>query len=62
MARLCAKQGYTVVEIGVPDKQAVTLDLVQLAEWWDDKEAARAKEDWLCFHGPRRDDGEVKAD
>lgn len=30
--RLCEKQGYTVIEIGKPDKLAVTLDLDKLVE------------------------------
>lgn len=48
--RLVERQGYSVVEIGVPDKQTVKLDLVKLAEWWGDRESARRKEEYLCFH------------
>lgn len=51
VTRLVERQGYTIVSIGRPDKQAVTLDAVKLAEWWEDRESARRKEDYLCFHG-----------
>ena len=30
--RLCERQGYTVIEIGKPDKVAVTVDLDKLVE------------------------------
>lgn len=30
--RLCSRQGFTVLEIGVPDKVAIALDLDELVE------------------------------
>ncbi len=50
VTRLVERQGYSVIEIGVPDKQSVKFDLVKLAEWWENHESARRKEDYLVFH------------
>lgn len=43
--RLCEKQGYTVIEIGTPDKLAVTVDLDKLVEQHEEQ----AK--WNYFNG-----------
>lgn len=43
--RLCERQGYTVIEIGTPDKVTVTVDLDKLVEERED----RAK--WNYLYG-----------
>ena len=43
--RLCERQGYTVIEIGQPDKVTVTVDLDKLVEERED----RAK--WNYLYG-----------
>lgn len=35
--RLCDRQGYTIIEIGKPDKVAVTVDLDKLVEEHDEQ-------------------------
>lgn len=30
--RLCDRQGYSVIEIGIPDKHSITLDLKELVD------------------------------
>lgn len=48
--RLCERQGYTVIEIGQPDKVTVTVDLDKLAE----QQEERQKAEWLFQHGHER--------
>lgn len=43
--RLCERQGYSVIEIGKPDKLAVTVDLDKLVEQHEEQ----AK--WNYLHG-----------
>lgn len=43
--RLCERQGYTVIEIGTPDKLAVTVDLDKLVEQHDEQVK------WNYLHG-----------
>ena len=45
--RLCERQGYTVIEIGTPDKVTVTVDLDKLVE----QQEERQKAEWLFQHG-----------
>ena len=48
--RLCERQGYTVIEIGTPDKVTVTVDLDKLVE----QQEERQKAEWLFQHGHER--------
>lgn len=48
--RLCERQGYTVIEIGQPDKVTVTVDLDKLVEQHEE----RQKAEWLFQHGHER--------
>jgi len=48
--RLCERQGYTVIEIGQPDKVTVTVDLDKLVE----QQEERQKAEWLFQHGHER--------
>ena len=48
--RLCGRQGYTVIEIGQPDKVTVTVDLDKLVEQHEE----RQKAEWLFQHGHER--------
>ena len=48
--RLCERQGYTVIEIGQPDKVTVTVDLDKLVE----QQEERQKAEWLFQHGHGR--------
>ena len=48
--RLCERQGYTVIEIGTPDKVTVTVDLDKLVE----QQEERQKAEWLFQHGHGR--------
>lgn len=48
--RLCDRQGYTVIEIGTPDKLTVTVDLDKLVEEHEE----RQKAEWLFQHGHER--------
>ncbi len=45
--RLCERQGYTVIEIGTPDKVTVTVDLDKLVEERED----RTKWNYLYWGG-----------
>lgn len=47
--RLCEKQGYSVIEIGTPDKRTITLDLNALLERYDLEQDE--KEKWNYLHG-----------
>lgn len=48
--RLCERHGYTVIEIGQPDKVTVTVDLDKLVE----QQEERQKAEWLFQHGHER--------
>ena len=48
--RLCERQGYTVIEIGQPDKVTATVDLDKLVE----QQEERQKAEWLFQHGHER--------
>jgi hypothetical protein len=48
--RLCERHGYTVIEIGQPDKVTVTVDLDKLVEQHEE----RQKAEWLFQHGHER--------
>ena len=47
---LIERQGYTVIEIGTPDKVTVTVDLDKLVE----QQEERQKAEWLFQHGHGR--------
>lgn len=47
--RLCDRQGYTIVEIGIPDKHAITLDLGELVKQYEEYQDAKAK--WNYLYG-----------
>ncbi len=45
--RLCERQGYTVIEIGQPDKFSMKLNLEELVKQYQEHQEARAKWDYL---------------
>ena len=45
--RLCERQGYTVIEIGQPDKLSMKLNLEELVKQYQEHQEARAKWDYL---------------
>lgn len=45
--RLCERQGYTVIEIGQPDKFSMKLNLEELVKHYQEHQEARAKWDYL---------------
>ena len=47
--RLCDRQGYTVIEIGQPDKLSMNIDLEELVKQYEERQAARAK--WNYLYG-----------
>ncbi len=47
--RLCEKQGYTVIEIGQPDKHNITLNLEELVKQYEEHQEERAK--WNYLYG-----------
>ena len=47
--RLCDRQGYTVIEIGQPDKLSMNIDLEELVKQYEARQAARAK--WNYLYG-----------
>ena len=47
--RLCDRQGYTVIEIGQPDKLSITLNLEELVKQYEEHQEARAK--WGYLYG-----------
>ena len=47
--RLCEKQGYTVIEIGQPDKHNITLNLEELVKQYEEHKEERAK--WNYLYG-----------
>lgn len=47
--RLCEKQGYSVIEIGIPDKLSMNIDLEELVKQYEERQAARAK--WNYLYG-----------
>ncbi len=49
--RLCDRQGYTVIEIGQPDKLAMELDLEELIRQYTAHQEAKAKWEYLYGGG-----------
>ena len=49
--RLCDRQGYTVIEIGQPDKLSMNIDLEELVKQYEERQAARAKRNYLYGGG-----------
>lgn len=47
--QLCEKQGYTVIEIGQPDKHNITLNLEELVKQYEEHQEERAK--WNYLYG-----------
>ena len=47
--RLCDRQGYTVIEIGIPDKLSMNIDLEQLVKQYEEHQEAKAK--WNYRYG-----------
>ena len=47
--RLCDRQGYTVIEIGIPDKLSMNIDLEQLVKQYEEHQEAKAK--WNYLYG-----------
>ena len=47
--RLCDRQGYTVIEIGQPDKLSMNIDLEELVKQYEERQAARSK--WNYLYG-----------
>lgn len=47
--RLCEKQGYSVIEIGIPDKLSMNIDLEELVKQYEERQAARAQ--WNYLYG-----------
>ena len=47
--RLCERQGYTVIEIGLPDKLSMNIDLEQLVKQYEEHQEAKAK--WNYLYG-----------
>ena len=47
--RLCERQGYTVIEIGLPDKLSMNIDLEQLVKQYEEHQEDRAK--WGYLYG-----------
>ena len=45
--RMLDRQGYTVIEIGIPDKLTITLDLDKLLERYDTEQDERNKWNYL---------------
>ena len=45
--RMLDRQGYTVIEIGIPDKRTITLDLDKLVERYDTEQDERNKWNYL---------------
>lgn len=45
--RMCDRQGYSVIEIGTPDKRTITLDLNALLERYDLERDEQAKWNYL---------------
>ena len=45
--RICDRQGYTVIEIGQPDKFSMKLNLEELVKQYQEHQEARAKWDYL---------------
>lgn len=56
LERLCAKQGYVLLETGIPDRRSITLDLGKLLEQYDTEQDERNK--WNYLNGI---DGEAVA-
>ena len=46
---LIDRQGYTVIEIGQPDKLSMNIDLEELVKQYEERQAARAK--WNYLYG-----------
>lgn len=53
--RLCERQGYTVIEIGTPDKLSMEINLEELVKQYQEHQDAKAKWNYLYGGGP---DGE----
>lgn len=49
--RLCEKQGYTVIEIGRPDKLSMDIDLEELVKQYQEHQDAKAKFEYLYGGG-----------
>lgn len=49
--RLCERQGYTVVEIGQPDKLSMDIDLEELIRKYEEYQEDKAKWDYLYGGG-----------
>lgn len=49
--RLCERQGYTVIEIGRPDKHAIPINLEELVRQYAEHQDAKAKWDYLYGGG-----------
>lgn len=47
--RLCEKQGYSVIEIGLPDKLSIPLNLEALVKQYEEHQEDRAK--WGYLYG-----------
>lgn len=47
--RLCEKQGYSVIEIGIPDKLSIPLNLEALVKQYEEHQEAKAK--WNYLYG-----------
>lgn len=47
--RLCERQGYTVIEIGRPDKLSMDIDLEELVKQYQEHQDAKAK--WNYLYG-----------
>ena len=47
--RLCEKQGYSVIEIGIPDKLSIPLNLEALVKQYEEHQEAGAK--WGYLYG-----------
>jgi len=52
--RLCDRQGYTVLEIGTPEKLSVTVDLDKLVRGYEERQEAIDREEWMLFHSHER--------
>lgn len=49
--RLCGRQGYTVIEIGKPDKLSMDLDLGELVQQYQEHQDAKSKFEYLYGGG-----------